>query len=181
MSKNRGLRWVYTVSLGCACLALILLALLVNAQIVSRLFGVIIPSADELSVYLLAASIFLAAGPAMRRAFHIRVGLLLQRSSLRAGKAMDAACHVVGMVVAAYLTYFVGEMAWDSYRFGSLSTGLYPTALWKPQLLLFSGSAVLLLAFSEGLIEVLQGKEQSGGAGDDSRQPAGPSGGSEWT
>lgn len=164
MSPGWILRGVYAVALGCACFALAALALLVNAQIVGRFFGAMIPAADEVAVYMLAAATFLAAGPTLRRRVHIRVMLLLDRLPGRGARLLNAVSHLGALLVVGYLAYFAGELAWDSYRFGALSTGLYPTPLWIPQLALVAGMVVLCVALIEGLIEGLREQMSSGGS-----------------
>lgn len=172
MSPNWILRGVYAVALGCACLALAALAVLVNAQIVGRFFGAMIPAADELAVYMLAAATFLAAGPTLRRRVHIRVMLLLDRLPGQGAKRLNVVSHLGALFVVGYLAYFAGELAWDSYRFGALSTGLYPIPLWIPQLALVAGAAVLFVALIEGISEGLWGQWPVGGVRENDSSPA---------
>jgi TRAP-type C4-dicarboxylate transport system permease small subunit len=158
MRMHAALRQIFGAARWVACIALAVLALLVNLQVIGRLFGMMVPAAHEVSVYLLAASTFMATGPALRKQVHIRVGLLADRLSPRASKLLNVCCHLIAVGVVGYLAYFAGAMVWESYSFKSLSPGLYPIPLWIPQLSLLLGMLVFLLALAEGLVEVFSGR-----------------------
>ena len=56
---------------------IVLITLMILAQIVGRWFGVIIPSTEDFSGYLLSAASFLALAYTFRQGGHIRVTLLI--------------------------------------------------------------------------------------------------------
>ncbi|MBM3409474.1 MAG: TRAP transporter small permease subunit, partial [Betaproteobacteria bacterium] len=58
---------------------LLMIAVLVTAQIVGRLFDVLVPSADDFARLSMAASSFLGLAWALRRGAHIRVALLVEK------------------------------------------------------------------------------------------------------
>ena len=103
-----------------ACIVLITVMILV--QIVGRWFGVIIPSTEDFSGYLLAATSFLALAYTFRHGGHIRVTLLihLMSSSLQR-KLMYIALFVFVVIVgfgAYHLCYLVYE-SWIFHTFNS--------------------------------------------------------------
>ena len=63
------------------CIALIMVVIL--AQIVGRLFGFIIPSAEDVSGWALAASTFFGLAYTFHNGGHIRVTLVIQKWSAR--------------------------------------------------------------------------------------------------
>lgn len=152
---------LFAASGALAAIFLLLIGLLVVAQIVGRLFGVLVPSADEFAGYCLAASSFLALGQALRTNSHIRVTLLLQRLQPRRRRAAEIWCLAVGSALSAYLAWFVIEMVWQSFAFGDLTQGLVPIPLWLPQLGMAIGVCMLTLAFLLDLIRVLAGEAAS--------------------
>jgi len=69
---------------SCGVLAAISLsgiAVLILAQIIGRFFGVLVPSANEIAGFLMAASSFLALAYVFRAGSHIRVTMLLLRKA----------------------------------------------------------------------------------------------------
>src|SRR4051794_23834160 len=81
---RRVLDRVYELS-GClAGLCLVAIAVLVLAQIVGRLLGILVPSADDFAGYAMGASVFLALAHTLRAGGHIRVSLIIDRLGPRA-------------------------------------------------------------------------------------------------
>ena len=147
---------------SCGVLAALFLAticLLVLAQIVGRLFGVLVPSADEFAGYCLAASSFLALGYALRRNSHIRVTLLLNRLPPGRRRFMEGICLVGGIAISGYLTWHTLEMVGYSIAFGDVTQGLVPIPLWIPQSGMALGTVMLTLAFVVDGIRLLRGRE----------------------
>lgn len=147
---------------SCGVLAALFLAaicLLVLAQIVGRLFGVLVPSADEFAGYCLAASSFLALGYALRRNSHIRVTLVLNRFPPARRRFMEGVCLIGGLAISGYLTWHTLEMVWYSISFGDVTQGLVPIPLWIPQSGMAIGTVVLTLAFAVDAVRLLRGLE----------------------
>lgn len=146
--------------LACGALAacfLVGICVLVLAQVVGRLLGVAVPSADEFAGYCLSAASFLALGYALRNNTHIRVTLLIDRLPSRARRAAEALCLALGLVLSATLTWFTAEMVWYSIEFGDLTQGLVPIPLWIPQMGMLTGVVVLTLAFVADGLRLLRG------------------------
>lgn len=158
---------------ACGVLAgvfLALIAVVVLAQIVGRFFGVLVPGADELAGYFLAATSFLALAYTLRAGGHIRVTLLIGRLAPARRRLFELWCLAFGAVVVGYFTYHAVVMTWESYIFGDRAIGVLPTPLWIPQIAVALGLLMLALAFVEELVHVLRGGEPSYGT-DDRRGP----------
>ncbi|HSM21603.1 MAG TPA: TRAP transporter small permease subunit, partial [Rubrivivax sp.] len=64
--------------------------------------------------------------------------------------------NVVGLALAAYLAWFCIAFVLESWRFDEVAQGLVPVPMWLPQLPMALGSALLVVAFAERLVCVLQ-------------------------
>ncbi len=149
---------VYKAShaLACACLALI--AGLVVAQVLLRLFdallrlvgqapmGIIIPSLTELGGFLLVAATALALGPALKSGTHVRVSLLVENVPASLRRAMNALVLLAALLLVAFATYHLWDLTADALRFDERSYGLVAYPLWIPQAILTLGFAVFTLA-----------------------------------
>lgn len=148
----------------CGALAAFFLAgicVLVLAQVVGRLLGVAVPSADEFAGYCLSASSFLALGYALRNNSHIRVTLILDRLPARRRRLVEGVCVLGGLALSLYITVNTAEMVYFSLAFGDLTQGLIPVPLWIPQSGMMLGVTVLTLAFAADAIRILRGLEPS--------------------
>jgi len=130
---------------------LVMIGVLVVAQIVTRLLGTVIPSADEFAGYCLSASSFLGLAYAFRRGAHIRVTLFVQMAGSRVRWLVNLLASAVSCAMVTYFTWYVLKMVWDSWRFEDVTTGLVPIPLWLPQL----GMAVGLVLFTIALIDIV--------------------------
>jgi len=142
-----------------ACIFLITLMILV--QIVGRWFGVIIPSTEDFSGYLLAAATFLALAYTFRLGGHIRVTLLLHMLStpwqLRCMRVVLALFVVIVAFGAWHLCYLV----YESWVFEELSQGYIAIPLWIPQVPTALGAVLFLIALLDDLVYALTGHKPS--------------------
>jgi TRAP-type C4-dicarboxylate transport system permease small subunit len=129
---------------------LVLIAVLVVGQIVSRLVGAMIPSADEFAGYCLSAASFLGLAYALRNGAHIRVTLLAGALPERPRWVLNLAAVAVSTAMVAYFTWYTLVMVWESYVFGDVTSGLVPIPLWLPQ----TGMAIGLVLFTLALVEL---------------------------
>lgn len=140
-----------------ACMIAIMLIVL--AQIVGRLFGMIVPSAEDFSAYSLAASIFFGLAYTFREGGHIRVTLVIQRWSAKARRVQETGILLFAFALTAFMAYYAGLMVWESYEFEEVSYGYIPIPLWIPQLPLFLGLVAFNLAVTDNLISVIRGRQ----------------------
>lgn len=144
-----------------ACFSLMAIALIILAQIVGRLSGVLIPSADEFAGYAMGASTFLGLAHTLRVNGHIRVTMLLARLAPAAARRAEIGLLALGVATLAYFTGYTIDMAWTSYDFGDVSAGLVAVPLWAPQLGMALGLLLMGVALADDLWQVLRGRRAS--------------------
>jgi TRAP-type C4-dicarboxylate transport system permease small subunit len=136
--------------LAAACLVGIVT--LVLAQIVGRWFGVLVPAAEDFAGYLLAALTFLALAHALREGAHIRVELVSARLPRPARFVVECVVLLVALAFALWAAWHAGEMVYESWAFGEVSSGQVAVPLWLPQLPMAVGIAVFALALLDTAI-----------------------------
>nr|WP_255720554.1 TRAP transporter small permease subunit [Acuticoccus kalidii] len=137
---------------------LVAIAVIVASQIVARLMGKIVPSADEFAGFCLAATSFLGLAFAFREGSHIRVTLFVHaaRGWLR------QVFLVVALAIAATI---MGIFAWHTLKMvgqnlmrNEVTSGLIPMPLWLPQAGMAIGVLLFFIAILEDLVRALLGK-----------------------
>jgi TRAP-type C4-dicarboxylate transport system permease small subunit len=142
--------------LSAACLASIAIVILAGA--IGRFLGIVVPSANAIAGYLVAASTFLALAPTLRSGGHIRVELFASRLGPRTRHILELWCLVWATVLVAYLAWSSLGQVMNSYKFDSVSSGLLAIPMWIPQSSMAFGLAVMTLALVELLIATLCGQ-----------------------
>ena len=117
------------------------------------------PGADAYAGYCMAASAFLALAHTLRRGEHIRVTLILNHLGPRAHHVLEIFCHGAALLLSGALAWFSVRLAWLSWRFHDISTGLDATPLWIPQLGMAAGTLLFCLAFAQDLVDLLRGRD----------------------
>lgn len=154
---RRTLDALYFASAVLAALLLAGIGALILAQIVGRFFGVLVPSANEISGFFLAASTFLGLAYSFRRGAHIRVSLLVSRLPERSRTVATAAATAVATALSGYFTWFTFRLTSESWRYNDLSDGLIGVPLWIPQGAMCLGLAMLTVAALDELVTILRG------------------------
>jgi TRAP-type C4-dicarboxylate transport system permease small subunit len=140
---------------GCAALAaLCMVGLLgmVVLSIVSRLLHFHVPGTDAYAGYLMAAAGFLALAHTLKRGEHIRVTLLLSMLQGRTRRALELWSLAAASVLSGLLAFYSARLVWQSHAFHDISTANDATPLWLPQLVMATGTAVLMVAFIDELV-----------------------------
>jgi TRAP-type C4-dicarboxylate transport system permease small subunit len=98
----------------------------------------------ELGSYLMAGAFTFGAAMALRSGNHVRVQLLLRRSSSDRRRVLEVAASLVALAFVAFLTWATVNLALTSYRLGekSLAGGI---PLWIPQSVIALGFSLLCL------------------------------------
>ncbi len=141
------------------CIAL--MALLILTQIVGRWFGVVIPSTEDFSGYLLAAASFLALAYTLRSGGHIRVTLVIGRLSGPLRNLIEGLVLLLALLLSGYATWYCGLLTFESWQFEELSQGYIPVPLWLPQLPMAVGLLILTIALADELLLLLRGGSPS--------------------
>lgn len=151
------LDWLYR---GCgmlAALCLVIIASLIILQIVGRLLGFIIPSADDIAGYCMAASIFLALADTLRAGGHIRVTMFLSWLPVPILRVVEFLNVSIATFFSGYFAWYAIRMVWQTYQFNEISQGYLPIPLWIPQSTMAFGLFVLFVAFVEEWWRVVRG------------------------
>jgi len=143
------------------CVFMVGIAAMITAQIVGRIAGFQVPSADDISGYFMGASTFFALAYALRRGGHIRVELLLQRLGRRSRQVFEVWCLGAASLLAGYAAWWCTFLTWESYELGDVSPGIVAIPLWLPQLAMCAGLILLTVAFVDDLVQVIRGGDAS--------------------
>jgi TRAP-type C4-dicarboxylate transport system permease small subunit len=152
---------LYRLTAFLAVTALVGIAAIILADVILRQFGGQVKSSDDFAGFALVATGMLGLAPTYRRGDHIRVGLLLDRLTGGARRAVEFACLAFGVAAIGWASWWAGRFVYDSWRFHEVSQGLVPVPLWVPQFFMFFGLFVLLVAMAEDLIRVIAGRDPS--------------------
>ena len=125
---------------------------------VGREIGVNIPSGDDFAGWALVAMAFLGLAHTFKRGEMIRVGLLLERLHGVKRRAAELVSLTIAALFLGYFTFQAGKLAYDSWRFFDMSTGVVVVPLWIPQMGLVCGLAILLIAVLEEWVRVFGGE-----------------------
>lgn len=167
------LDWVYRASGALAAFFLVAICLVVLLQVGANLidalikafggepYGLVIPSYAEFAGFFLAAASFFALAYTLRHGAHIRVELLLHRFGPRARRGIEVWCMAVGAFVSGYFAWYSFDLVLESVKFGDVSPGIVPIALWIPQSAMALGLAILAVAFVDELVTLSRGGEAS--------------------
>ncbi|MGE3064729.1 MAG: TRAP transporter small permease [Hyphomicrobiaceae bacterium] len=151
-----------------AALCLIAIALMVGVQVVGRIvdstmralgfapYGFIVEGLAEIAGYLLAVSSLLALAAALKAGAHIRVTMVLSALPVRARRIVETCAFGAAFIMSAYMTWRLGALALDSWRFNEVSYGLVPLPLAWPQAAMAFGLLVLTIALLDEFLTVLR-------------------------
>lgn len=151
----KNLRKIYAVGSVLAAICLVSAGVLVVLQIVGRLIGVLVPSVPELAGFLLGATIFLALADTQRLGEHIRVTVLFERVGPRIAYVLDVLYRVAGTVMLSCLTWYMVQLAYDSWEYNDKSGGMIGIPYWIPQSAMAFGVVLLSVRFVDELVQLL--------------------------
>lgn len=119
--------------------------------------GLLVPSYTDFTGFFLAATSFLALAYTLRKGGHIRVAMLIHKSSPRVRRAFELWCAGAGVLLSGYASWFTILLVVESYQFGDMSIGMVPVPMWIPQCSMMIGLTVLTIAFIDQFIVVAGG------------------------
>lgn len=151
---------LYFASGVLAAVLMVAIAAVVLAQIISRFFGFLVPSASEIAGYSVAASAFLALAPTLQHGSHIRVSLLLEQLPQRVHRWAEVWCLAIAFALSVYYTYCLTQLVSGSIQYGDVSPGLLAIPLWIPQLAMAIGAGIFAIALLDNLLIVLFTNQQ---------------------
>lgn len=129
-----------------AALALLLLTLLITVNVLGRwLLGSGVRGSEELSIYLMIATVYLGLAGTLADGRFISVELLTNRLRRRAGIFAYAVAVTLSLAFCLLLARYAWYEALNSLERGILSIGELRVPLGWPQLLVAIGTSVLCL------------------------------------
>jgi len=150
---------LYLIAALLAGFCIVAMAVLILCQIVGRWFGIIVPSTEDFSGYLLAAASFLALPYTLRSGGHIRVSLLVTRLHGIQRKILEGLVLLLGLLFSGFAAFSVTGLVIESWRFGDISQGYISVPLWIPQTPMAVGLVILTIALLDEAIVLLSGKQ----------------------
>jgi TRAP-type C4-dicarboxylate transport system permease small subunit len=154
----------YALTLYIAAACLVLIAILVGAQVIGRIYdglltlfgyppyGFLVASLAEIAGYLLTAASFLALAATLKRGAHIRVTILLGSVPDRVRHIFELWALAAGALFVAFISLHLARFAFDSWRFNEVSYGIIPVPLAMPQAVMAFGALALLVALIDELV-----------------------------
>lgn len=139
-------------------LSILMITLLIVAQVVGRLFGFIVPSAEDFAVYSLASATFFGLAYTFHEGGHIRVTLAIKSLPPKIRRFQEGAILIFATLLTAFMAFYMVHLAWESYDFEEVSYGYIPIPLWMPQVPVALGSIMFAIAVADDLICMLMGK-----------------------
>lgn len=156
----------FALSLWLAALNLVAIAVLVGAQVASRVldkimtwlglepFSGVILSLAEIAGYLLAAASFLALAGTLKAGGHVRMTMLLTALGDKARRRMEFCALGIGALFSGYMTYHACRLVQDSWMHNEVSKGIVLVQLAYPQATVAFGLLVLTVALVDEMVLV---------------------------
>lgn len=152
---------LYNTAGALAAAGIVGITLLILAQIFGRWMGIIVPSVEDFSGFLLAGSSLLGLAYTLRHGVHIRVNLVSQRLPPNVRRVTDTIALVIAAALSVWMAWYFAHLTWESYRFGEISYGYIPVYLWIPQLFPALGLVIFSIALLDDLVVALSGGKPS--------------------
>lgn len=138
-----------------AAALIVAIVVLISAQIVGRLFGILVPSADEIAGLTLAALAFIALAPVFRAGGHVRVTIFFERVSPNARRILHILCLLIALAVAVFITGSLIELTWNSWKYRTAIIGLLQIPVWPYQAAMAFGASCFSIALLEETFRVV--------------------------
>lgn len=163
---RRALDALYLAGGVLGALSLAAIAALILAGVLARQVGLTVPSSDDMSSFAVAGSALLPLAYTFRHAAHIRVDLIIGRTSGAARTALEMVALGLSFAMVAFFAYASLDQMTDSFEFGEVSQGMLKIPLWLPQLCMPIGAGLFALALLDDLVVVMAGGVPSYRAGE---------------
>lgn len=152
---------LYDASGALAAVAVVVIAGFTLAQIVGRLFSIIVPSAGDFATFGLSASSFLGLAYVLRKGEHIRVQLVLDRLGPVSRRRVEFCSLLLANLFVGYLAFYSVRLLYQTYIFGEYTLGLVPIPKWIPMTFMAVGIVVLFIALLDEFVTMLRGRNPS--------------------
>jgi TRAP-type C4-dicarboxylate transport system permease small subunit len=140
---------------------IVLITAIITAQIVGRIFGFIIPSAEDFSGYALAAATFFGLAYTFRTGSHIRVTLVIQNWNKGTRYFQELLVLIFALLLVSFMSFYSVHMVWESYIFEEVSSGYVAVPIWMPQVPVALGMLMFNIAILDDVVAVLRKRTPS--------------------
>ncbi|TAK84107.1 MAG: TRAP transporter small permease [Betaproteobacteria bacterium] len=148
----------YKVTGYAAGAAIVVIAVVILAQIVLRMFDINFAGGVEIATYAMIVATFVALPYTLMTGGHIRVMVGIESLPRPAQRLAQVACYLVALAFVAIFFYYFLEMTRDSFARGARSQGLLAAPIWVPQSIVTAGILLFGVALVHGLIGILRGR-----------------------
>ena len=149
---DRTLNRLYLLCGIIAAGAIVMIAVLVAASILSRLAGVYVGGLTEGAGYAMAAAGTFGLAYTFGAGGHIRVDLVLIALPEKPRAAVELLSLLVTTAIVAFLAFYMVRMVSISWKFGDLSDGSDELPVWIPQFPAAIGFTIFAVALLHHLI-----------------------------
>ncbi len=133
------------------------IAVCILTALAGVIFGFSVRSMDEFAGYSMAAASFLGFSYTFHAKEHIRVSLVIERTSGSKRAVLEIWSHALGAIIAVFFAWYSVKMTIVSWQINEMSQGLIPLPLWIPQLSMAFGTVMLACALIDKLVSILMG------------------------
>ncbi len=146
---------LYYFSAVIAGFCLVAMTLLILSQIVGRWFGIIIPSTEDFSGFLVANAFSLGLAYSFKKGALIRVTLLTSHLIGKKRFFAELFTMLVMLMLASFIVYYFGFIVVESYEFEEVTQGYISIPLWLPQVPVFMGLVIFFIAILDDMLSLL--------------------------
>ncbi|MCL4182400.1 MAG: TRAP transporter small permease subunit [Burkholderiaceae bacterium] len=150
------LDWVYRISGAVSVVLLILIGALTVAQIVSRLLGSNVPSADDFATFCMGGSLFFGLASTHRARGHARALAVRDMLPKPAQHWLELGCLMVMIALLAWLAWYTLDLVMTSYGMNERTLGLVPIPVWIPMSSMLIGILVMVVSGIDDLVVALR-------------------------
>lgn len=118
---------------------------MLGATLVLRPFGILVPSTEEITTFLMVGMAFFGSVSAYVASAHVRVDTLHRRLGPRTRRAVETISHCLGAALCAAVAWHAGALALTAWRFNDVSDGLLAIPMWIPLAALPASMALMAL------------------------------------
>ena len=157
------LQRVYRALLALSCLSMVACLVAISLNMLTRVIdGWSIAGLDGYAGYAIASALFLALPAAFQGGDHIRVTILLDRTTGKAHRALHIWSLGLASVLSVYVAWFSCRMVWQSHVFHDIAQTGDASPLWIPQLSMAVGTVGLAVSVLHALVRCCLGAKDLG-------------------
>lgn len=135
------------------------ICLLTLAQVIGRILGIAVPSADDFATFCLSTSSYLGLAYVFAKNGHIRVSVGIRAMSPPVRVFFEGLSLLISISLVGYAAYYMIIMAWETHQYKEMTLGLIAIPKWIPQIPLPVGMLLLAVAMLHRFVNlVLKGQ-----------------------